>query len=222
MGTPLIPQRRGKGSPTYRVPEHSFRPRLEYRNVNGTVKDIVRSPAMNAPLARVEYDDKKEGYVIAVEGMKVGDRLGDYIMPVSDVPEGSQISSIETAPMTGPRLCRAPGSSAVIVSRSRKECIITLSSKKTTRINPKCRVMVGRPAGEGRGERPWVKAGKRWIAMHARGKLYPRTSGGSMNSKDHPYGGGYVGLGKHKSISRNAPPGAKVGSLSPRRTGKRK
>jgi large subunit ribosomal protein L2 len=221
MGTPLIQQRRGKGSPTYRTPKQGFRPRIEYRKVGGTVKDIVRYGLTNSPLARVEYDDRRTGYLIAVEGMRVGDRVENYVMPVSDVPEGSQISSIETSPMSGPKLCRAPGTFAVIASKGR-DTIIKMSSKKDTRIGPKCMVMVGRPAGEGRKEKPWIKAGKRWTAMHARGKLYPRTSGVAMNSKDHPYGGGYVGLGKHKSVSRHAPPGAKVGSLSPKRTGKRK
>ncbi len=110
----------------------------------------------------------------------------------------------------------------MIVSKSSKSCIIQLPSKKEKALNPNCRATLGVPAGGGRVEKPWTKAGKKWIAMHARGKLYPRTSGGAMNAIDHPFGGGYPGLGRPKSVSRHAPPGRKVGSISPKRSGKRK
>jgi large subunit ribosomal protein L2 len=222
MGTPLIQQRRGKGSPTYRVPEHSFRPGIRYRKVGGTIRDLVRHPITGSPLAEIEYDDRAMGYVVAVEGMRVGQRLDAFVMPISRVPDGSEISSIETSPMAGPRLCRSPGTFATVISKAGKECVIRMPSKKTAKVNQGCMAMVGRPAGEGRREKPWVKAGKKWIAMHRRGRLYPRTKGRAMNAVDHPFGGGYVGLGKPKSVSRDAPPGAKVGSLASRRTGRKR
>jgi large subunit ribosomal protein L2 len=100
--------------------------------------------------------------------------------------------------------------------------VIELPSKKKKSLHPTCRVTIGVPAGEGRNEKPWIKAGRKWHAMHRRGKLYPRTSGVAMNAYDHPFGSGYSGLGKHKSVSRHAPPGRKVGSISPRRTGKKR
>ncbi len=81
--------------------------------------------------------------------------------------------------------------------------------------------MIGVPAGGGRLEKPWVKAGKRSHAMMARGKLYPRTVGVAMNAVDHPYGGKKKHA-KFKTISRHAPPGRKIGSIAARRTGKRK
>jgi len=81
--------------------------------------------------------------------------------------------------------------------------------------------MIGVPAGAGRTEKPWVKAGKKWHAMHARGKLYPQTKGVAMNPVDHPFGG-KTKPGKPKTVSRHAPPDAKVGSISPKRTGRKK
>jgi len=66
-----------------------------------------------------------------------------------------------------------------------------------------------------------VKAGKKWIAMHRKGKLYPRTSGVAMNAVDHPFGGP-TKPGKSTTVSKHAPPGAKVGSWGARRTGKKK
>ncbi len=222
MGRRLIQQRRGRGSSTYRVNSCKFNPVLKYSNNPGKVVDIVRDKIKNSPLAEIEYPDKTKGYIIAPEGIRVGSSTEKVVMQLSGVTEGMQIFAIETSPNSGPKLCRTPGSSATMVSRSKKECIIQLPSKKKKKLNPGCRVVVGVPAGEGKREKPFVKAGKKWIVMHAKGKLYPRTSGVAMNAVDHPYGGGYSGLGKHKTVSRNIPPGRKVGSLWPKRTGKKR
>ena len=222
MGKRIIQQRRGRGSPTYRAIPRKFMPKLEYKNLPGRVVDIVSDRIRDSPLAEVRYSDKTRGYIIAPEGIRVGDSIENIVITLSRVTEGMQISSIETSPNSGPKLCRTPGSFATMVSRGKRECVVQLPSKKNKKLNPGCRATVGIPAGEGRNEKPFVKAGKKWIAMHARGKLYPRTSGGAMNVVDHPFGGGYTGLGKPKSVSRHAPPGRKVGSISPRRSGRRK
>ncbi|MCX6814072.1 MAG: 50S ribosomal protein L2 [Candidatus Aenigmarchaeota archaeon] len=221
MGKRIISQRRGKGSHTYRVPNHAFKPNIQYKKQPGVVVDILSDPLRNAPLAAVAYSDNHKGYIVAIEGMRVGDRTDSIVVPLSSLTEGQQISSIETYPNSGPKLCRSPGSFAVVETKTEKECVVILPSKKKMKLNAQCLATLGIPAGDGRNEKPWVKAGKKWIAMHARGKLYPRTSGTSMNAVDHPFGGGYTGLGKPKSVSRNAPPGRKVGSISSRRTGRK-
>lgn len=222
MGKRIIQQRRGRGTPTYRVPQKSFRPVIEYQNKPGKVVDILKNPLANSPVAQIVYDDKTKGFVIAPEGIKVGDAVQDFVKISSEVSEGSIVFAIETYPFSGPKLCRSPGSFAILVSKSGKECTIQLPSKKTKRINLQCRVTLGIPAGEGAKEKPLIKAGNKYHRMHARGKLYPRTSGNAMNAVDHPFGGGYTGLGRPKSVSRHAPPGRKVGSLASKRTGKRK
>jgi large subunit ribosomal protein L2 len=222
MGKRIIAQRRGKGSLTYRTPNYAFKPKVEYRNAEGTVVDIVNHKLRDAPLAEVEYADRTRGFVIAPQGIMVGDPVHNFVSRVSLVPEGTKVFAIETYPNSGPKLCRTAGSAATVVSRTEKEVIIQLPSKKRKSIHPTCRVTLGIPAGEGRGDKPWVKAGKRFHAMHARGKLYPRTSGVAMNAYDHPFGSGYGGLGKHKTVSRHAPPGAKVGSIAAKRTGRKK
>lgn len=222
MGKRIISQRRGKGSHTYRVPTRAFKPNLIYRKVPGVITDIVNDPLRNSPLAEVAYADNNKGYIVAMEGMKVGDRIENSVVPVVSATEGQRISCIETYPNSGPKLCRSPGSFAIVESKTEKECVIVLPSKKKMKVNSQCLVTLGIPAGEGRNEKPWVKAGKKWTAMHARGKLYPRTSGVAMNAVDHPFGGGYTGLGKPKSVSRDAPPGRKVGSIASRRTGRKR
>jgi large subunit ribosomal protein L2 len=220
MGRPVISQRRGKGSPTYRVPPHkTFR--VEYRDLEGKVIDIIDHRIRTAPLAVVQYEDMAKSCIVAPEGLKVGDGIKQVVRKLSDIPAGSTIFAIETKPHSGPKLCLSAGSAAILTSKEGKKCVVQLPSKKEKRLNSECRATVGVPAGDGRTERPWLKAGKKWIAMHAKGKLYPRTSGVKMNPVDHPFGG-KARPGKSKSVSRHAPPGRKVGSISPRRTGKRK
>jgi large subunit ribosomal protein L2 len=222
MGKPIIPQRRGKGSRTYRMPSYAFRPDIKYKNIDGFVKDFKNDRMRNAPVAEISYLDKTIGHVIAAEGMRVGDRIQDFVMPISKVEPGARVFSIETYPNSGPKLCRTSGSCAFVVSKSDSEVIIQLPSKKKKKLHPECRVTLGMPAGEGRNEKPWVKAGKKFKAMRARGKLYPRSSGVAMNAYDHPFGGGYTGLGKHKTVSRNTPPGRKIGAIAARRTGRKR
>ena len=77
-------------------------------------------------------------------------------------------------------------------------------------------------AGAGRKDKPLVKAGKRYYIKKSKGKLWPRTSACKMNAIDHPFGSGRGKVPKPRIPKRNAPPGAKVGLLRPKRTGKRK
>ena len=67
-----------------------------------------------------------------------------------------------------------------------------------------------------------IKAGKNFFIRKTKNKLWPRTSAVKMNAIDHPFGGGRGKRIKSKIAKRNAPPGAKVGLLRPRRTGRRK
>jgi large subunit ribosomal protein L2 len=87
-------------------------------------------------------------------------------------------------------------------------------------LNPKCRAVVGIVAGGGRVDRPWLKAGKKYHKMKTRAAKYPRVSAVAMNPRDHPFGGGaWKHPGKPTTVSRNAPPGRKVGLIAARRTG---
>lgn len=220
MGKRIISQRRGRGSPTYRVPKRGKIIMMVYKNVDGKVTDILNDPGRNSPMAKVRYSDGSENYLIAPRGLKVGDRT-DFVSPLSKIPVGAQIFGIETYPNSGPRMCNSPGSFATLVSKTKGKCVIKLPSRKTRELHSECRASLGTPAGEGFNEKPWMKAGRKWIAMHKRGKLYPRTSGVAMNAVDHPFGGP-TKPGKPMTVSRHAPPGAKVGSWGARRTGKKK
>ncbi len=230
MGKNLKQQRRGRGSPRYQRPSHNFIGAVKYSikdNAEGIVTDIVHDAARYCPVAVVEIEGRKE-LLIAPAGIKVGDKVA-YGGPASagnvsylkDVPEGMQICNIEINPLDGGRMCRAPGSFATVVGHENGKCIISLPSKAMKKISDQCRATIGIVAGSGFGAKPLLKAGNMFHLAHAKGKYWPCVSGVSMNPGQHPFGG-KTKPGIPKTISRHAPPGAKVGSISARRTGKRK
>ena len=84
-----------------------------------------------------------------------------------------------------------------------------------------CRATIGVLAGHGRDEMPLRTAGAAYYKAKARGKLYPHVSGVAMNPVDHPHGGGnHQAVHGPNSVARGTPPGAKVGLIAPRRTGR--
>ena len=231
MGKQLIHQARGKGGPRYRIPSHRFLGKVEFLpqgNFTAKVVDILNDPGHFAPIMLIRGDDGKKVLQIAPEGIQMGDFIhyGEYagvgsIVGLSKIPIGTKISCIEAHPSSGPKFCRSSGSFATVTNIIDNKVTVQFSSGKDKTLDGKCRAMVGIPAGGGRREKPWVKAGKKVHAMLARGRLYPRSLGVAMSPVDHPYGGRKKAA-KFKTISRHASPGRKVGSISARRTGKRK
>jgi len=227
MGKRIIQRARGKGGPPYKSPSHRFAGKISFSFTNGKIIDIIHDPARDAPLAKVK-SDRGEILIIAAEGLKVGDIINKKgkaetgnILPLSKIPKGSLIFAIENYPGSGPRLCRSSGTHATVVSHEEDKVIIQMPTKEFKIFNPQCLATIGIPAGGGRRERHFSKAGQVFYAMQARNKLWPRTSGVKMNPVDHPFGG-RTKPGIPMSVSRHAPPGAKVGSLASRRTGKKK
>jgi large subunit ribosomal protein L2 len=230
MGKRIIPRARGKGGPRYVSPSQRFLGRVEYVTAGtGYVKDIVDDPGRSAPVAIVKFENGKEVLHIAAEGLRVGDLITydgnpstGNVVQLAKIPEGAKIFCVETYPGSGPKMCRSSGVFAMVVGKRNGIVTVHFPSGKSKDLNENCRASIGVPAGGGRGEKPFVKAGKKTYAMLARGRLYPRSKGSRMTPTDHPYGGRQHRPRPNKSVSRNAPPGAKVGSISPRRMGKRK
>lgn len=229
MGKNLRQQRAGKGR--YKSPSHRFRGKPGYAGIpaaaaNGRVADIIDAPGRTTPLAVVDFAGVRT-LQIPAEGMHVGQEIAlqeaneGSIVPLGSVPEGSKIYNIELKPGDGGRLCRSSGSSATVVSREGEKCTVLLPSKQKKILSSRCRATVGTAAGSGRTEKPFMKAGTKWYARRATGRLYPRVSGVAMNAVDHPFGGKGK-PGKHKTVSRDMPPGRKVGSIAARRMGKKK
>lgn len=231
MGKNLIQQARGKGSPTYRAPSFKYKAKVSYsqKDSEGKIVDIVKSSGHSSPLLHVKYDNGEETYVVAAEGLKLGDKIttganaaigNGNTLKLKDLPVGASIFNIELRPGDGGKLVRSGGCSAKILSKKEKEIIVMLPSKKEKSFHPDCRATIGVIAGAGRKEKPFLKAGRRYHYMRARNKLYPRVKGQSMNAVDHPHGTSRSSKKGQPTIAdKNAPPGAKVGKIRPRRTG---
>ena len=236
MGRRIQGQKRGHGSPAYRAPSHRYKANLEHRKteqadtVSGTVVGIEHDPARSAPIAEVEFEDGDRRMVLAPEGVTVGERLQVGVsaeikpgntLPLAEIPEGVPVCNVERQPGDGGKFARASGTSAQLLSHDRRVAVVQLPSGQVKRLSPDCRATVGVVAGGGRTEKPFVKAGNKHHKMRARGSKYPRVRGVAMNAVDHPFGGGgRQHPGRPKSVSRNAPPGRKVGDISSRRTGR--
>ncbi|MFW5896406.1 MAG: 50S ribosomal protein L2 [archaeon] len=238
MGRRIQGQRHGRGSPTFRAPSHRYKADLSHRSteasegdvVAGEVVDIEHDPARSAPLAAVEFEDGDQRLVLAPEGVGVGDTIQVGVsaaiepgntLPLSEIPEGVQICNVEANPGDGGKFARASGVSAQLMAHDRNVAVVQLPSDEVKRLDPDCRATIGVVAGGGRTEKPFVKAGNKYHKMASRGTKWPRVRGVAMNAVDHPFGGGgRQHPGKPKSISRNAPPGRKVGDISSRRTGR--
>ena len=88
--------------------------------------------------------------------------------------------------------------------------------------NENCRASVGIVAGGGRMEKPLLKAGTRYFKSRASAALWPVVSGQSQNAVEHPHGGARSSKKNKPDIARRfAPPGAKIGKIRPRRTGRK-
>ncbi|MHB9285544.1 50S ribosomal protein L2 [Halobacteriales archaeon Cl-PHB] len=236
MGRRIQGQRRGRGSPTFRAPSHRYKADLSHRTVEdddlvtGTVVGVEHDPARSAPVADVEFDDGDRRLVLAPEGIGVGDDVQIGVsaaiepgntLPLAEIPEGVPICNVEANQGDGGRYARASGVNAQLLSHERDVAVVKLPSGEMKRLDPQCRATIGVVAGGGRTEKPMVKAGNKHHKMKARGTKWPNVRGVAMNAVDHPFGGGgRQHPGRPKSVSRDAPPGRKVGDISSRRTGR--
>lgn len=231
MAKRIISQARGHGSLTYRVRKKAYIFRLKYpRKIvgEGTVVSLFNSVAHSAPLAKIIYSDGFF-YIPAFKGMIEGQKIkfeGKEITPgnilrLKDIPINTQVYNLESRPGDGGVFIKTSGSSAIVSKIVGNDIFVMMPSKKEKQFNPACRAIVGVIAGEGRLEKPIIKAGKHHHMKKARNKFWPRTSAVKVNVIDHPFGSGRGKRIKSKIAKRNAPPGRRVGLIRPRRTGKR-
>ena len=230
MGKRIVSQARGHGSLTYRVRRQAYIYRIGYPSGEGKAKIIklINSAAHSAPLIKMQFNGKiffNLAFQNAFEGQEIefGREIKDgNIVKLQDAKIGTRLYNIEATPGDGGKLVRTAGSSAIVTKNFGSRVVILMPSKKEIEFDGKCRATIGVIAGGGRLEKPILKAGKKWHMMKARGKKWHFTSKVKVNAVDHPFGSGRGKRIKSKIAKRNAPPGAKVGHIRPRRTGRRK
>ncbi len=233
MGKTIIQQARGHGSKTYQVRPNAYRYRIQYPKLNvigkAKIVKLINSAAHSCPLAKIVIG-KEIFYVPAANGVYEGQEIEigsdkvitGNIVALKHIPFDAHVFDIEIRPGDGGKMVRTSGNSASVIRKDEKTATVLMSSKKEVKLDANCRATVGIVAGEGRLLKPVVKAGKKHHMMKARNKLWPRTSAIKFNAVDHPFGGGRGKRIKSKIAKNNAPAGAKVGHLHPRRTGVRK
>src|SRR3989338_4880398 len=234
MGKRIISQARGHGSFTYRVRRKAFSHRIGYPSSegSGTIMKIIHSAGHSGPLTKILVNGKVF-YNLASEKMYEGQKIeigkgkesGD-IAKLKDIPTKTMVYNLESRPGDGGKFIRTAGSSVLILKKELGKVTILMPSKKEKVFNYKCRATIGVIAGDGRKTKPIIKAGKQYYIKKGKSKLWPRTSAVAMNVVDHPFGSGRGKNLAHgrlgKIPKRNAPAGAKVGSIRARRTGRKK
>lgn len=233
MGKRIIQQRRGRGTHTYRVRKKAFKHKLGYpqklEGEEGEVIKLINSAAHTSPIAKIKWK-KRTFYIPAIKNMFEGQKIKfnskeikeGNIVKLKDLPLKSTICNIESRPGDGGKFIRSAGNSAFVSKIVGDDVFILFPSKKEKKFPGDCRATVGVVAGEGRLDKPVLKAGKKYFIKKSKNKLWPRTSAVKMNAIDHPFGSGRAKNVKSKIAKRNSSPGKKVGLLRPKKTGKKK
>jgi large subunit ribosomal protein L2 len=236
MGKRIISQARGRGGPTYRVRKKAFVYKIAYNSKNrdvltAVVLKLIHSRAHSAPLAKIQIKETKDMfYNVAAQGLYEGQEIEintekiEYgnVVALKHIPLGVRVFNIEKRPSDGGKMVRVGGGYATVNKKAKGTVTLLMRNKKLVTLNEDCRVTIGEAAGQGRTNKPMVKAGNKFHKMKSKSKLWPRTSAVKVNAVDHPFGGGRGKRIKSKIAKRNAPPGRKVGHIRPKQTGKRR
>ena len=237
MGKRIRVQRLGRGSPTFRRPDHRRKikkvsyPPLTKEMIRGQVTNLIHDVGRSYPVAEITLESGQKFYVPAAEGIIVNDwiEIGPgaslavgNIVPLGELEEGTPVFNIEGVPGDGGKYVRSAGAYAIVQTRSGDKVYVKLPSGKVRIFDADCRATVGNVAGGGRHDKPFVKAGKKYHAMRAMNKMWPKVRGVAMNVVDHPHGGKEHHPPGPTTVARNTPPGRKVGHIAARRTGRRK
>jgi len=162
--------------------------------IPATVKSIEYDPNRTARIALVVYADGEKRYIIAPNGLQVGQKImsGKEAEPevgntlfLSDIPLGTVIHNIELQPGKGGEMARSAGAYASLVSRDGKYAIVKLPSGEVRKVLVTCRATIGTVSNPDHSLEKSGKAGRsRWLGRR------PRVRGVVMNPVDHPMGGG--------------------------------
>ena len=185
------------------VRHHGGGVRTQYRMVDfkrfkdgipATVVGIEYDPNRTANIALICYADGQKAYIIAPEGLKVGQkvmngpeaevRVGNCL-PLSEIPVGTQVHNIELYPGKGGQLVRSAGNSAQLMAKEGKYATLRLPSGEMRMVPIICRATIG---VVGNGDHNLINLGKAGRKRHM--GIRPTVRGSVMNPNDHPHGGG--------------------------------
>ena len=162
--------------------------------IPATVKTIEYDPNRTANIALICYADGEKAYILAPNGLKVGDtlmngadaevRLGNCL-PLANIPVGTQLHNIELYPGKGGQLVRSAGNSAQLMAKEGKYATLRLPSGEMRMVPILCRATIGQV---GNIDHELINIGKAGRKRHM--GIRPTVRGSVMNPNDHPHGGG--------------------------------
>ncbi|WP_025764314.1 50S ribosomal protein L2 [Dyadobacter tibetensis] len=159
-----------------------------------TVLTIEYDPNRSARIALVQYQDEEKRYIIAPNGLKVGQVIvsGSSVapevgnaLPLGFMPIGTIVHNVELTPGKGGQFARSAGAYAQLVAREGKYAVLKMPSGEMRMILSTCIATVGTVSNSSHMNVSLGKAGRRrWLGRR------PRVRGVAMNPVDHPMGGG--------------------------------
>ena len=163
-------------------------------DVPGTVKTLEYDPNRSAFIALIEYQDGEKRYIIAPNGLKVGDTVvaspsadikPGNALPLANIPTGTFIHNVELYPGKGAQLARAAGNMAQLMAKENNMALLRLPSGELRNVPVNCMATIGQV---GNVDHENVKIGKAGRKRNMGWR--PTVRGSVMNPNDHPHGGG--------------------------------
>jgi large subunit ribosomal protein L2 len=168
--------------------------RRDKKDVPGKVATIEYDPNRSARIALIHYADGEKRYIIAPNGLVVGqtiinsaaaDILVGNTLPLKSIPLGTAIHNIELKPGRGGQMVRSAGSSAQLLAKDAGWVQVKLPSGEIRRVHEVCQATIGQVGNLDHENISLGKAGRRrWLGIR------PTVRGVAMNPVDHPLGGG--------------------------------
>lgn len=169
------------------------------------VATIEYDPNRSARIALLNYVDGEKRYIIAPNGLKVGDKVVSgadsdikvgNAMPLKNIPVGTTVHNIEMKIGKGAQLARSAGSSAQLMAKDGNTALLRLPSSELRKVHINCRATIGQVGNIDHENISIGKAGRsRWMGIR------PANRGVTMNPCDHPHGGGEG----HSPVGRKHP-----------------
>jgi large subunit ribosomal protein L2 len=193
--------------------------------IKATVKTIEYDPNRSARIALVLYADGEKRYIIAPNGLQVGQQIVSgagvapevgNALPLSEIPLGTIVHNIELHPGQGAAMARSAGTYAQLTAREGTRAVLKLPSGETRMVLITCRATVGSVSNPDHNLESHGKAGrKRWLGRR------PRVRGVVMNPVDHPMGGGEGRASGGHPRSRKGIPAKGYKTRNPKKTSKK-
>ncbi len=167
------------------------------RNKDGipaNVATIEYDPNRSARIALLNYADGEKRYIVAPNGLKVGDQVVSgpdadikpgNALPLLNIPVGTMVHNVELKIGKGAQLVRSAGASAQLMAREGEYALLRLPSGELRQVHVNCRATIGEVGNLEHENITIGKAGRsRWMGIR------PANRGVAMNPNDHPHGGG--------------------------------